>query len=221
MSVIIKAGELKGDDRALRGVAFNFADMSDRANEYLAGVRKEAEKIVAEAKREAEAIRQQASEQGHGLAIEAAVKVLRSDMEQNLQTLMPALQQVVAEVQHARQLWLGQWEKHAIHLATAIAARIIRRELSQDPKISIDWMREALQLAAGDGEMKLYLNPQDLEALGAAAERLTNELGQLAPTTVLADPEISPGGCRVVTRFGAVDQQIEAQLERIEEELAS
>ena len=32
-------------------------------------------------------------------------------------------------------------------------------------------------------------------------------------------PSITPGGCRVETRYGAIDQQFEAQLARIEEEL--
>ena len=35
----------------------------------------------------------------------------------------------------------------------------------------------------------------------------------------MADPEIARGGCRVETRFGTIDQQFEAQLARIEEEL--
>lgn len=220
MSVIIKAGEMQGDDRALRSAAFNLSDMSDQANQYLGNVRREAEKIVAKARRDAAEIRRLATEEGRGSAVDEAVKVLRSDMDHQLETLLPALRQVIVEVQHARQAWLGQWEKQVLHLAAAIASRIIRRELSQDPQISIDWIREALQLASGGGEMKLYMNPKDLETLGDTARQLATELGQLAPTDVLADPEISPGGCRVVTRFGTVDHRIEAQLERIEQELA-
>jgi flagellar biosynthesis/type III secretory pathway protein FliH len=36
---------------------------------------------------------------------------------------------------------------------------------------------------------------------------------------VVADPQVSLGGCRVETRFGVIDQQFEAQLARIEQEL--
>ena len=36
---------------------------------------------------------------------------------------------------------------------------------------------------------------------------------------IVADPEITTGGCRVETQFGMIDQQFEAKLERIEEEL--
>ena len=41
----------------------------------------------------------------------------------------------------------------------------------------------------------------------------------LGETQIVADAAISPGGCRVETRFGAIDQTFEAQLARVEEEL--
>jgi flagellar assembly protein FliH len=41
----------------------------------------------------------------------------------------------------------------------------------------------------------------------------------LAGAELSGDPQISPGGCRVETQFGTIDQQFESQLKRIEEEL--
>ena len=41
----------------------------------------------------------------------------------------------------------------------------------------------------------------------------------LAPSAIVADDAVSPGGCCVKTKFGVIDQQIESQLRRIEEEL--
>ena len=38
--------------------------------------------------------------------------------------------------------------------------------------------------------------------------------------SIVADPDVSPGGCRVVTEFGVIDETYEAQLDRIAEELA-
>ena len=36
---------------------------------------------------------------------------------------------------------------------------------------------------------------------------------------IIAEASVSPGGCRVETRFGTIDQTFEAQLARVEEEL--
>ena len=79
--------------------------------------------------------------------------------------------------------------------------------------------REALQLAAGGGEVRLLLNPADHQALAGQVKLLVDEMTGLGETQIVADAAISPGGCRVDTRFGAIDQPFEAQLARVEEEL--
>ncbi len=56
-------------------------------------------------------------------------------------------------------------------------------------------------------------------APGMTHPLLLAEFSALGPTEIIADAQISRGGCRVDTRFGVIDQQFEAQLARIEEEL--
>jgi flagellar assembly protein FliH len=80
-------------------------------------------------------------------------------------------------------------------------------------------IREALQLASGRGSVRLLLNPNDHRALGGQVHLLVEEMAGLGETQIVADAAISPGGCRVETRFGSIDQTFEAQLARIEEEL--
>jgi flagellar assembly protein FliH len=67
--------------------------------------------------------------------------------------------------------------------------------------------------------MRILLNPLDLQSLGNQARMLVDELSPHIETELTADAGITPGGCRVETQFGVIDQQFEAQLQRIEEEL--
>jgi flagellar assembly protein FliH len=127
--------------------------------------------------------------------------------------------ETVRALQNTKQAWLNQWEKNVVHLAAGIASRVIRRELAGQPEITLDLVREALELAASSGRLKLRLNPQDCQTLGERAKQLAAQISELAPADVVADPNIRPGGCRVDTEFGSIDQQIETQLARIEEEL--
>ena len=80
-------------------------------------------------------------------------------------------------------------------------------------------VREALELAAGSSHVRLHLSPADCDALQPRLDALLQELAGLGRPEVVADPQIEPGGCRVETRFGTIDQQLETQLARIEEEL--
>ena len=212
MSTIIRASEAA--DGASR-VAFNFDDLAVQAQAYLDKVRAEAAAIVAQAKREAAAVRAQAEQQGR----EAAWQKVEEIVRKQLATALPALGSVIEEIGHAKQAWLVHWEKSGIHLAAAIAERILRRELTHHPDLPLDLLREALELTAGSDRLRIYLNPADFEQIGPRTEPLLKALAPLAEATVLADEQITPGGCRIETELGTIDQRIEAQLQRIEEEL--
>jgi flagellar assembly protein FliH len=205
----------------VRVTAFNFDDMTAKAESYLAQVRAQAAQILTEAQAKAQSIREQAKRDGERQAVAEAERSMLAKVQQQLQSLVPAIQQVVADVQHERAAWLRRWEDDAVRLAIAIAERVIRREVTQHPQITLELMRESLQLACGMGSLKVCLHPNDFEVLRAGAGTIIAEMQQLAPTELVADATVSRGGCRVDTQFGSIDQQIEVQLARISEELTT
>jgi flagellar assembly protein FliH len=216
MSTIIKAGDGLQESQ---GVPFNFDDLAVQASRYLDKVRKEALQIVAKAQQDAQALRQKAEVEGRKAGQATVEQLVQKQLGTQLTTLLPALRQAVEEIRHARQSWLVHWEKSAVHLAAAIAGRLARRELSQHPEVPLPLIREALELAAGNADLRLHLSPDDLAALKPQVEALLAEFSSLGTAELVADPQVTRGGCRVETRFGTIDQQFEAQLARIEEEL--
>ncbi|MEZ6071882.1 MAG: hypothetical protein R3C10_16880 [Pirellulales bacterium] len=116
MSTVIKSSERNA---GIGGPVFNFEDLSQQANEYLAAVRADAAKIVANAHAEADAIRRKAAAEGSA----AADNVIDQKIEKRLQAVTTAIHQAIGELNSARQAWLAEWEKQAVHLAAAIAAR--------------------------------------------------------------------------------------------------
>jgi flagellar assembly protein FliH len=219
MSGVIKAGILRGGGDDPQVVTFSLADLHDRGDAYVAQVRQQAARAVQQARDDAEAVRKQAQEEGRQAALAAAEKSVQARLDQQLKTLFPALRQAVQSLHEARHAWLLSWEGNVVRLAVAIAARVIRRELSQTPEITLDLVRESLELAAGSGSIKVLLHPGDHAALGEQVKKLAGEIARLAPAEIVADASVEPGGCRVLTEFGEVDQRIASQLTRIEEEL--
>jgi flagellar biosynthesis/type III secretory pathway protein FliH len=210
----------KKSGSAVQPVAFSFADMRGQANNYLAVVRDEAAKIVQAAHAEAEQIRRRAEVAGRKAAEVAVEKILDEKVARRMDTLLPALEQLVAQVNDAKGQLLEHWHRSAVHVATAIAQRIVRRQLEREPQITLDLVDEALRLAAGSAEITVHISATDYENLGPQIQRLGESLCQLVPGNVVADAKVTPGGCRVETRLGEVDLQIESQLRRIEEELS-
>lgn len=212
MATIIRATDR---NRNPQSVAFNFDDMNLRAEEYLQMVRVEAQKIVEQAKQEGEAIRRVAERDGHARAMQAVATMV----EKRLATVLPALRQMVGDMKSAKQEWLIHWETSGVQVAAAIAKRVIRRELSVQPDITEALVREALELAAGSAKVRIRMNPADCEAMGEQRELLLAEFAAVGSATFVPDEAIGRGGCRVETDFGVIDQQIDVQLARIEEEL--
>jgi flagellar assembly protein FliH len=223
MTTIIKQHGAAGEDDAVRCAAFNLDDIADNAHQYLAEVRRRAEEIVKQARDEAAQLRRQAAEQGRADALKIARQnadaKANQELEERLKSLLPALAAATAEIQHSRATWRRHWEERAVHLAVAIAERIVRREIGRSPEIALDLIRESLELAAGAGRIVLRLSPRDYETLGERAKTIAADMGRSLPIEIVADPSIAPGGCLVITDLGEIDHRIQSQLARIEEEL--
>jgi flagellar assembly protein FliH len=185
----------------------------------LRSIRAEAAAIVEAARRDAAAIRAEAEAAGRRAAEQAIERILDEKVAKQMKTLTPALEGAVRQIVDARHDWLRHWESAAVDLAAAIAGRLVRAELARRPELTVEWIREALQLAAGAGEIALRLHPSDAQTLERQAEQLAAVFAPAASVRIVADDSITPGGCRLVTEFGAVDAQLEAQLDRVKEEL--
>jgi flagellar assembly protein FliH len=207
-------------NRAAQPVAFSFSDMRGQADDYLETVRSEAAKIVQQAHRDAEKIRRDAELAGRKAAEAAVEKLLDEKVAKRMSTLIPALEELAKQINDAKGQLQSHWERSALEVSAAMAQRVIRRELTSEPQIALDIIAETLRLAAGSYELTLHISPEDHKNLGPQVERLAATLAKLSPNQIVADDSISPGGCRVVTKFGEVDQQIESQLRRIVEDLA-
>jgi len=216
MPTVIKAADRQ---RGIHDVAFNFEDLSQHADGYLKKIREQAGQILLKATQDAEAIRQAAAREGRQAAEREIDQLLEAKLAQRLETLWPALRAAIEEIQRSKQAWTAHWERQAVHLATAMAARVCRRELEKQPEIPLQLVKEALELSAGGAQVRVLLNPQDLTLLNAQLQTLAGELSRLAPPEFIADDRIARGGCRVETQYGAIDQQFDKQLERIEQEL--
>ena len=200
-------------------IAFNFEDVAEHAKGYVDDVHAQAATIVADAHRQAEAISRRAEAEGRQAALRAVEKVMDEKVGKRMETLLPAVEKVVAELSDARQAWLRHWEHTTVNLAARMAERVIRRELERRPEIKVELVREALEMAAGTPHLKIELNPADFASLGDQIQQLTKEIAKTAQAEIVADETVSVGGCRVETRHGMIDQQVESQLERIVAEL--
>ena len=210
---------------------FNFDDLRRQCDEYIEQARRQGQELLAAAAVQAEEIRARALAEGRaagqraGLAsahetIEArAAELAAARTQERLRTVLPAFEAAAAALHTERDRWLAAWEQAAVRLSAAIAEKILRHELARRPELSVPMISEALQLAAGQPQVQLRLNPRDLEQLEDCGRELVARVGALGDARLVPDETVSPGGCHIETRHGVIDARLEIQLERIIQEL--
>ncbi len=210
---------------------FNFEDLRAQALAQIADAKQQAQEILATAQRDADAIRQRSigegRETGRRTGMEEAAAQIDKHARQltdqrfseHLKTTLPALSKVASALQQERDEWLVRWETVAIELGVAIASKLLRTNLAARPELATGMISEALRLAAGQPQLRVFLHPADLERLGDKAEQVVQSLSACSAPELIADGTLQPGDCRLETRHGEIDARLDAMLHRIAEEL--
>lgn len=127
------------------------------------------------------------------------------------EAMLQRLTETLAELTHVRADMIRQTERQMVHLALAIARRILQREVSLDPDLLLAMARVALERLGDSATVSVRLHPEDYAAAGAArvAGFATSNV------TVVADSRLSRGACRVESDMGLLDVGIDAQLHEL------
>lgn len=103
-------------------------------------------------------------------------------------------------------------EKQLVDLAMLVARRLFRRELKTDPGHVIGVVREAVGLLpVASRDIRVHLHPEDAALL---RDSLSATDGERA-WSLVEDPLIARGGCRVTTDTSQIDAQNSTRLNAV------
>ncbi|HHK40796.1 MAG TPA: hypothetical protein ENJ50_00130 [Planctomycetaceae bacterium] len=223
MAHIIKSDSARkvaeADTHVTRPVSFELPDWSERLEAMQRRAEEEAQAIIAKARQEAQAIRERAEREGRAAGQAEAAAIARQVAQQQMESVLPALRQLAEEVGQMRGTWQTEWDGQLLRLAVAIGSRLAGRALAEDPTITRDWIREALELVSAPGRLIVRLHPDDHAALQPHVESLRSALHPAAQLELAADPGIERGGAVIQTEFGEIDQRLSQRAARLLEEL--
>jgi flagellar assembly protein FliH len=172
--------------------------------------------VLAERDRIREQARVEGLEAGRAEGREAALRAERERLAQETAGVRELLRQALAGLEAARAELIAAAERDLVSLAVKIAGKIVKREAASGPSVAPENVRRAIALLARRSDVRVLLHPSDLKAVEAALPGLAREFADLGAVAVESSPAVQRGGCRVVTREGAVDADVAVQLEEIE-----
>ncbi|MEQ8833063.1 MAG: FliH/SctL family protein [Miltoncostaeaceae bacterium] len=174
--------------------------------------RAEAEAVLAAARAQAEELRAAALAEGY----EQGAAGARAEVAQALEALEEIARSLVAR----REVMEEEAIDQATRLATEIAAKLIRAEVSLVPERVVDVVRAAIRRASDRERLLVHVHPEDLLICREAAPEIMRSMGGIGALEIIDEPRMDRGSCLVQTPGGDVDASFAGQLHRVLEALS-
>lgn len=155
-----------------------------------------------------EQLQRQAYEEAYATGLEEGRAAGRKEMQakaKQLERLLTALTTPFEELDE-------QVEQELVALAIALVRQLVRREIRTDPGQIVAVVRDAMALLpAASRNVRLHLHPDD----AAVVREALNVSGEERPWSVVEDPTLARGGCKVFTDDSQIDASLEARLAQL------
>jgi flagellar assembly protein FliH len=161
---------------------------------------------------ELEEVEQRAYQEAYAKGREAGLASARAETQQQIDRLkqqVAKLESILNTLAAPLRDLDPQVEEQLMQLALTVAKQLVRRELRIDPSQVIAIIRETvglLPMAARD--VRVHLHPEDAAVV---RERLASP-GQDRAWTIVEDPVMTRGGCRVTTDTANIDARLESRM---------
>lgn len=164
---------------------------------------------------ELEDVEQRAYQEAYAQGQEAGLAAARAQTQQALDALnaqVARLDAVFGTLARPLHELDAQVEDQLVHLALTVARQLVRRELRMDPAQVIAIIRETVALLpAAARDVRVHLHPEDAAIV---REKLATPAAERA-WTIIEDPVMTRGGCRVTTDTAQVDARLETRINTV------
>lgn len=159
---------------------------------------------------------QQKVREAHAAGAREAEAAARTRAAAEVKPVIERLGRAIQDLAALRPRLRRQAEADTLHLALAIARRVLRRELAIDPEALHGLVLAALEKVDAREICRVRLHPSQTAAVSA----WLRQASAAQSIEVLADPKSEPGAAVFETERGDLDASIETQLQEIERGLA-
>lgn len=164
--------------------------------------------LISRAREEADSIRENATKDGYQAGLDMAKEDL-SMLKNSLEVFYGAKQEVYDYL-----------VPNILDISLDIAKKIIKKEISENPEIIMDNIREILKgLSKEEAKLILKVNPTQAAMLKQKVPEAVSAAGLEAKVIIIPDENTMEGGCLITTENGVIDATIETQIEIISEAL--
>jgi len=159
---------------------------------------------------------EQRIQEAHAAGVREGEAAGRTRAAAELQPVMERLSHTIQEIAGLRARLRREAEGDLLRLATAIARRVLRREIAMDPDAMHGLILGALEKLQSQEISRVRVHPTHAAMVSACLRQMAAG----SPVEVVPDPSRQPGSVIFETQRGNLDASVESQLREIERGLA-
>ena len=212
---VIKSSNVKVVEKVLHREHTPGKKVDFQTNPLIVEARKDVGEMARLQKAEWEEKLRQAKQESYDQGFAAGVNKGKTLQKEEAGRAITAVNDLMNQLTGLRQGIVEKAEQQILHLAIAIAEKVIHQEVRQDGTVVASVLREAVKSVADRDGMKVHLNPQDFHYIMEIKDEILKEMDGVKNIVFEEDPGIKPGGVMVETLFGEVDARLEQQFQEI------
>lgn len=139
--------------------------------------------------------------------------------EQSVQTQLSALKNMLDQVENTWSTIVRTYETQIVNLVLRAVDKVVYGIVQTDHGVIKRSVLAALGTVPEPVEITLNVSAKDYEYIEAIKEDFFREIEALKYVSVIADPAIKQGGCRIETKMGELNSTIESRLEAIKQSI--
>lgn len=118
-----------------------------------------------------------------------------------------------------KRMIIEEAEPFLLDVSTAIAGKIVRRQLELNPEWIIGMTKDMLSRKKAKGQLTLCVSPAQFHFLYEAREELMLAVDSQAELLIVPDMSVQDEGCVIRSDYGSMDARIDTQLQEIKQAL--
>jgi flagellar assembly protein FliH len=146
-------------------------------------------------------------------AVAETERRLKADYESNLEKEAAKIRQTLVLFEAEKKSYFSRVESDVVHLALAIATKILHREAQVDPLLVAALVRVAVDKLHDGSSVSLRVSPVKA---GKWRERMANPLNG-STIAIVEDAHLDAEDCILETDLGSANFSIDAQLKEVEQ----
>ena len=172
-------------------------------------------RIQKELERRWQLLKEKAEVEGYTAGLEEGKKLAYQAELPRIQEKVLRMDNFLQECDKLREKIFTANESFLMDIIAQVARQVILKELETDQEYLKRVVLALLTQLGTKEDIKIFVSEADSKNIEALQQAVGKEFGKLNNTVYEVSPDVNAGGCKIETRFGVVDANLQTQIENV------